>query len=91
MSWIRNTDRQPATTATTLQLKSSPFSPSSTCASAPTTQFLSESGCRVGKNPAQWVFLGFLFFFVFLWFFGFFYIFAQKKEFLGFFQFQEYF
>jgi hypothetical protein len=27
----------------------------------------------------------------FLGFFGFFYIFAQKREFLGFFQFQEYF
>jgi hypothetical protein len=37
------------------------------------------------KNPAQWVFLWFL------GFFGFFYIFAQKREFLGFFQFQEYF
>jgi hypothetical protein len=35
------------------------------------------------KQPAQWVFLGFL------WFV--FYIFAQKKEFLGFTQFQEYF
>jgi hypothetical protein len=31
------------------------------------------------KKPAQWVFLVF------------FYIFAQKREFLGFFQFQEYF
>ncbi len=40
------------------------------------------------KNPAQWVFC---FFWVF-WFFGFFLnIFAQKGEFLGFFQFQEYF
>jgi hypothetical protein len=35
-------------------------------------------------NPAQWL----LFFLVFL---GFVYKFAQKKEFLGFFQFQEYF
>jgi hypothetical protein len=46
------------------------------------------------KNPAQWVFLFFLWFFwffVFFWFFWFFYIFAQKREFLGFFQFQEYF
>jgi hypothetical protein len=56
---------------------------------------------RVGKtgfffNPAQWVFWFFGFFglFVFFWFFGFLvflYIFAQKREFLGFFQFQEYF
>jgi WD40 repeat protein len=30
-------------------------------------------------------------FFVFFGFFGFFYIFAQKREFLGFFHFQEYF
>jgi hypothetical protein len=52
---------------------------------------------RVGKNPGFlikktrpvgfFVFLGFLFFL----FFGFFYIFAQKREFLGFFKFQEYF
>ncbi len=37
------------------------------------------------KKPAQWFFLGFL------GFFGFFYIIAQKREFLGFFQSQEYF
>ncbi len=42
---------------------------------------------RVGKNPvffnpAQWVFW---FFWVFFVFFCFFYIFAQKREFLGFF------
>jgi hypothetical protein len=37
------------------------------------------------KNPAQWVFL------VFFGFLMFFYIFAQKRESLGFFQFQEYF
>jgi hypothetical protein len=47
---------------------------------------------RVGKNPglkkkpAQWVF----WFFGFLFFFGFFYTIAQKREFLGFLQFQEY-
>jgi hypothetical protein len=35
------------------------------------------------ENPAQWAFLGFF------GFVGFFYIFAQKREFLGFFQFQE--
>jgi hypothetical protein len=57
---------------------------------------------RVGKNqgfkkkPAQWGFLGFfLFFFGFFWVFWVFWvsknIFAQKREFLGFFQFQEYF
>jgi hypothetical protein len=40
-------------------------------------------------NPAQRVF--FFFFFFFLGFFLFFFIFAQKSEFLGFFQFQEYF
>jgi hypothetical protein len=43
---------------------------------------------RVGKNPkpAQWGFFGFFGFFgVFIL------IFAQKREFLGFFQFQEYF
>jgi hypothetical protein len=34
------------------------------------------------KKPAQWFFFGF---------FGFFYVFAQKREFLGFFQFQNYF
>jgi hypothetical protein len=50
---------------------------------------------RVGENPvkkkpAQWVFLFFLVFLVFLVFFIFLYIFAQKREFLGFFQFQEY-
>jgi hypothetical protein len=42
-------------------------------------------------NPAQYFFW---FFGLFLWFLGFsvyFYIFAQKREFLGFFQFQEYF
>jgi hypothetical protein len=52
---------------------------------------------RVGKNP---VFLyikkpspvGFFWFLdFFFWFFGFFYIFAQKREFLRVFQFQEYF
>jgi hypothetical protein len=49
------------------------------------------------KSPAQWgflVFFGFFGFFLvfgFLGFFGFFHIFAQKREFLGFFQFQEYF
>ncbi len=51
---------------------------------------------RVGKNPglkkktpAQ---LFFWFFFVFFVFFGFFfYIFAQKRDILGFFQFQDYF
>jgi hypothetical protein len=50
---------------------------------------------RVGKNPglkkkpASGFFGGFLGFF---WFFGvIFYVFAQKREFLGFFQFQEYF
>ncbi len=42
-------------------------------------------------NPAQWVFWVIWFFFGFFGFFGFFYIFAQKREFLGFFQFQEYF
>jgi hypothetical protein len=54
-------------------------------------------GGRVGKNPFFYKpspadFLGF---FLVFWFFGFFfvflYIFAQKREFLGFFQFQEYF
>ncbi len=44
------------------------------------------------KNLAQcffWGFLGFFVFFLgFLFFFGFFYIFAQKREFLWFFQFQ---
>ncbi len=53
---------------------------------------------RVGKNPvkkkkpAQWVSLDFFFFwfFQFFSFFRFFYIFAQKRDFLGFFQFQEY-
>jgi hypothetical protein len=44
------------------------------------------------KKPAQWVFLVFLvFFFGVLVFFWFFYLFAQKREFLGFFQFQEFF
>ncbi len=44
------------------------------------------------KKTAQWVyFLCFLGFFSFFCFFLFFYIFAQKREFLGFFQFQEYF
>ncbi len=43
-------------------------------------------------NPAQWVFLVFLIFLVFtvftvFWVYLFFYIFAQKREFLGFFQF----
>jgi hypothetical protein len=48
-------------------------------------------------NPAQWAFLGFLGFLGlsrflgFLGVFWFFYIYAQKREFLGFFQFQEYF
>ncbi len=37
---------------------------------------------RVKKTPAQWVFLGF---YVFFWVFGVFYIFAKKREFLGFF------
>ena len=41
---------------------------------------------RLKKKPAQWVILLFWFFWVF-----FFYIFAQKREFLGFIQFQEYF
>jgi hypothetical protein len=37
-----------------------------------------------------WVFLGFFGFFGFFWFFlGFLNIFAQKREFLGFFRFQE--
>jgi hypothetical protein len=34
------------------------------------------------KKPTPWVFLGFL---------GFFYIYAQKREFIGFLQFREYF
>jgi hypothetical protein len=37
------------------------------------------------------VFCGFFGFFVFFLFFGFFYTFAQKREFFGFLQFQEYF
>jgi hypothetical protein len=41
---------------------------------------------RVGKNPAQWFFWVFWVFGVFGFFWGFF---AQKREFLGFFQFQE--
>jgi hypothetical protein len=51
---------------------------------------------RVGKNPglkkkpAQWFLGGFLFF-CFLCVILVFYIFAQKREFLGFFQFQEHF
>jgi hypothetical protein len=53
--------------------------------------FLSEGWKKPGffkKTPAQWVFLGFWVF----WFFWFFFdIFAQKREFLGFFQFQKYF
>ncbi len=44
---------------------------------------------RVEKKPAQWVFGSF--FWVSWGFLGFFYIFAQKREFLGFFQFPEYF
>jgi hypothetical protein len=40
------------------------------------------STARVGKKR---------FFLFFFWFFVFFYIFAQKREFLGFFQFKEYF
>jgi hypothetical protein len=44
------------------------------------------------RNPAQWLlfffFLGIFRFFGFLWLFN---IFAQKREFLGFFHFQEYF
>jgi hypothetical protein len=49
---------------------------------------------RVGKNPGfkknqpSGVFFGFLGVFGFIWVF---YILAQKREFLGFFQFQEYF
>ncbi len=44
------------------------------------------------KKPAQWVFFGFLFFLFFFVFFGFLYtVFAQKRAFSGFFQFQEYF
>ncbi len=47
---------------------------------------------RVLKKTSPVGFLGFLGFFgFFLVFFVFFYIFAQKREFLGFFQFQEYF
>ncbi len=56
---------------------------------------------RVLKKTSPVGFFGFLGFFFFFWFFGFFgffkvfgfffYIFAQKREFLGFFQFQEYF
>jgi hypothetical protein len=58
---------------------------------------------RVGKNPVFYKKItspvGFLGFLVYIWvfwfifgFFGFFiYIFAQKREFLGFFQFKEYF
>jgi hypothetical protein len=48
---------------------------------------------RFKKKPAQWLFLGFLGFFgvFFFCFFCFFYIFAQKRKFFGFFQFQEYF
>jgi hypothetical protein len=38
------------------------------------------------KNPAQWVFLRFFGFFL-----VFFYIYSPRREFLGFFQFQEYF
>jgi hypothetical protein len=41
---------------------------------------------RVGKNPAQWDFFGFFGFFI-----VFFYLFALKREFLGFFHFWEYF
>jgi hypothetical protein len=43
------------------------------------------------KNPAQcffWFFLGYFVFFVFLGFLGFLNIFAQKREFLGFFSFK---
>jgi hypothetical protein len=50
---------------------------------------------RVLKKTRPGVFWGFFGdffrFFVFLGFFGLFYIFTQKREFLGFFQFQEYF
>jgi hypothetical protein len=48
---------------------------------------------RVGKKPGlKKSQPSGLFFFWFFWFLGFFlYIFAQKREFLGFFQFQEYF
>ncbi len=55
-------------------------------------------GCRVGKNPGKKKTspVGFLDFCVFFFrvlfvFFVFFYTFAQKREILGFFQFQEYF
>jgi hypothetical protein len=60
------------------------------------TLLLTTTG-RVGKNPvffnpAQWVCLVFFWFcWVFCFFWGFLNIFAQKREFLGFFQFQEYF
>jgi hypothetical protein len=40
----------------------------------------------LSQKPAQWVFLGFFFCFFLVFF-----IFAQKREFLGFFQFLEYF
>jgi hypothetical protein len=43
------------------------------------------------KKPAECFFFFFFGFFGFYGFFGFFYIFAQKRKFLGFFQFQEYF
>ncbi len=44
------------------------------------------------KDPAHWVFLVYFFcFFLFFLYFFVFFIFAQKREFLGFFQFQEYF
>jgi hypothetical protein len=46
------------------------------------------------KKTAQWVFFGGVFwvFCFFLWFFWFFFnIFVQKREFLGFYPFQEYF
>jgi hypothetical protein len=59
-----------------------------------TTTIITQAGLEktrvfFNKNPAQWVF--FCFVFGFLGFLGFFYIFAQNREFLGFFQFQEYF
>ncbi len=46
---------------------------------------------RVGKNPGFFKEPSPVGFLGFLGGFGFFYIFAEKREFLGFFQFQEYF
>jgi hypothetical protein len=87
----RTTSRELAPAVSVLQLFCSSQKPTLRFAAVRT---LNKAGldkntgfCKKIQSSGFFVFWVFLFFFVF---FCFFYIFAQKREFLGFFQFQEY-